>query len=124
MPRPSLVVAASALWLFCAATVAPATSQQPLAQPTLNPATSEIAFVSGGDIWVGPAAGGVAHLLVSHEAEESRPLYSPDGARLAFESDRAGSADLYVLELGTGELTRLTWSDAGESLDAWAPDGA
>jgi Tol biopolymer transport system component len=31
-----------------------------------------------------PAVGGEARLLVSHPANESRPLYSPDGRKLAF----------------------------------------
>ena len=52
-------------------------------QPALCPTRPEIAFVSGGDIWVVPAKGGEAHLLVSHPADDSRPLYSPDGNRLA-----------------------------------------
>ncbi len=94
-----------------------------LAQPGIRPDGREIAFVAGGDLWVVPGGGGDAHLLVSHEAEERRPLYSPDGTRLAFTSDRAGSHDLYVLQLETGELTRLTWGDDDELLDAWSPDG-
>ncbi len=94
-----------------------------LAQPALSPDGSEIAFVQGGDVWAVPAAGGAAHLLVSHAANESRPLYSPDGTRLAFVSDRAGSDDLYVLDLASGAVTRVTFGDGGESLDAWSPDG-
>ena len=54
-----------------------------LSEPTLCPTRPEIAFVSGGDIWVVPSKGGEARLLVSHPAEESRPLYSPDGNKLA-----------------------------------------
>ncbi|HYK19788.1 MAG TPA: hypothetical protein VEV42_03580, partial [Pyrinomonadaceae bacterium] len=48
-------------------------------EPSLSPDRKEIAFVSGGDIWTVPATGGVASLLVSHPANEARPLYSPDG---------------------------------------------
>ena len=64
----------------------------------------EIAFASGGDIWTVPAAGGEARLLVADPATESRPLYSPDGKRLAFVSTRTGNGDIYVLTLATGEL--------------------
>ena len=39
-----------------------------MTQPALCPTRPEIAFVSGGDIWVAPAKGGEAHLLVSHPA--------------------------------------------------------
>jgi len=94
-----------------------------LHHPAPNPDGSEIAFVSGGDIWVVPASGGTAHLLVSHEANESHPLYSPDGGRLAFVSNRAGDNDIYVLNIASGEVRRLTFGDGGEELDAWSPDG-
>jgi Tol biopolymer transport system component/C-terminal processing protease CtpA/Prc len=92
-------------------------------QPALCPTRPEIAFVSGGDIWVAPAKGGEAHLLVSHPAEEARPLYSPDGTRLAFVSTRTGTGDIYVLTLATGDLKRLTFDDRMDQLDAWSRDG-
>ncbi|MDQ2947159.1 MAG: hypothetical protein M3Y27_14690, partial [Acidobacteriota bacterium] len=70
-------------------------------EPALSPDRSEIAFVSGGDIWTVPAAGGIARLLISHPATESRPMYSPDGRRLAFVSTRTGNGDIYVLTFTT-----------------------
>lgn len=94
-----------------------------LAEPSLSPDAREIAFVSGGDIWTVPAAGGVASLLVTDAATEGRPIYSPDGRELAFTSTRGGYANIYVLTLATGKVRRLTWADATEQLDAWSPDG-
>jgi tricorn protease len=94
-----------------------------LTEPSLCPTRPEIAFVSGGDIWVAPAAGGDAHILVAHPAEESRPLYSPDGTKLAFMSTRTGGGDIYILTLATDELKRLTFDDGLEQLDAWSRDG-
>src|SRR5688572_28203295 len=94
-----------------------------LAEPSLSADGAEIAFVSGGDIWTVPAAGGTASLLVTDAATEGRPLYSPDGRELAFTSTRAGAANVYVLTLATGKLRRLTFSDANEQLDGWSRDG-
>ena len=94
-----------------------------LGEPAISPDKSEIAFVSGGDIWTVPAKGGEARLLVSHPATESRPLYSPDGKQLAFTSTRTGAGDIYVLTIATGETKRLTHSDTPDMLDAWSPDG-
>lgn len=94
-----------------------------LYDPAISPDRSEIAFVSGGDIWTVPAAGGEARLLVSHAATESRPLYSPDGRKLAFVSTRTGNGDVYVLTFATGTLARITWDDGLDQLDAWSPDG-
>ena len=94
-----------------------------LTEPSLCPTRPEIAFVSGGDIWVAPSNGGEAHILVAHPAEESRPLYSPDGTKLAFMSTRTGGGDIYILTLASDELRRLTFDDGPEQLDAWSRDG-
>src|SRR5712691_6756630 len=92
------------------------------AEPGISPDGSTIAFVSGGDIWEVSARGGDARLLVSHPATESRPLFSPDGKRLAFASSRTGNGDVYVLTLATGDLTRLTFDDASELVTGWSSD--
>ncbi len=92
-------------------------------QPALCPARAEIAFASGGDLWVAPSSGGQAKLLVSNAASESRPIYSPDGTRLAFLSDRSGAANIYILTIATNTLTRLTFDNVAEQLDGWSRDG-
>ncbi len=94
-----------------------------LTEPSLAPDRREIVFVSGGDVWSVPAGGGTAQLLVAHPATESRPLFSPDGKRLAFASNRTGNGDIYVLNLETNDLSRLTFDDNADNLDAWSRDG-
>jgi Tol biopolymer transport system component/C-terminal processing protease CtpA/Prc len=106
---------------LCVLTASAATPY--LTEPNLCPTRPEIAFVSGGDIWVAPAKGGEARLLVSHPSDETRPLYSPDGTKLAFVSTRTGNGDIYVLTFGTGELKRLTFDDGMDQLDSWSRDG-
>ena len=118
MIRTLLALAALAIAATAAEKSAPS-----FADPALCPTRSEIAFISGGDIWVVPVNGGDAQILVSHPATESRPLYSPDGTKLAFISTRTGDGDIYVLTLATGELKRLTFDDGLEELDAWSRDG-
>jgi tricorn protease len=105
---------------------APSSPPQPtpsLAEPSLSPDHHEIAFVSGGDIWTVPFTGGVARLLISHPANESRPLWSPDGTRIAFVSTRSGNGDIYVMSLAGGELRRVTFDDVNDQLDGWSRDG-
>src|SRR5215208_5425466 len=113
--------------ILCAALIAAAVSAPaPLSsfgEPGISPDGSTIAFVSGGDIWEVPARGGDARLLVSHAATESRPLFSPDGARLAFTSTRTGNGDVYTVALLNGDVTRLTFDDASELVTGWSPDG-
>lgn len=94
-----------------------------LTEPAMSPDRREIAFVSGGDIWTVSSNGGTASLLVSHPATESRPVFSPDGKRLAFVSNRTGAGDIYVLNLETNDLSRVTFDDSLDNLDAWSRDG-
>ncbi|MEO7789055.1 MAG: S41 family peptidase [Vicinamibacterales bacterium] len=103
----------------------PAEPPPPLAsfgEPAISPDRSEIAVVSGGDIWTVPVNGGDARLLVSHEANDSRPIYSPDGTRLAFVSDRTGGGDIYILTLASGVLRQVTFDDGLDRLDGWSRD--
>ena len=94
-----------------------------MAEPSLSPDHQQIAFVSGGDIWTVSASGGDARLLVSNPATESRPLWSPDGTRLAFVSTRSGNGDIYVLTLASGDVKRVTFDDVNDALDNWSRDG-
>ncbi len=91
--------------------------------PALSPDATEIAFVSGGDIWTVPATGGDAHLLVSHPDYDSRPIYSPNGKYLAFTSTRSGNGDIYLLDLGSNELKRITFDDGFDDASSWSVDG-
>jgi tricorn protease len=102
---------------------APAPPAPSLSEPGISFDGTEIAFVSGSRIWIAPARGGAAHLVVDESASEERPLFSPDGTRLAFVSRRTGNGDIYVVTLATGALRRITWDDGYDQLDAWSRDG-
>ncbi|HSR41072.1 MAG TPA: hypothetical protein VLL48_02845, partial [Longimicrobiales bacterium] len=132
MPTPTVLAGlrravASALALAAVPPVgleAQASASPALYEPGISPDGSEIAFVSGGDVWTVPSSGGDARLLVSHSATESRPLWAPDGDRLAFNSERDGSLDVYVLELSDGSVSRITRNSGSEYLEGWSRDGA
>jgi len=55
---------------------------------------------------------------------DTHPRWSPNGTKILFESNRAGSSQLYVLDLSNGgEPTKLTNIATGASGGIWSPDG-
>ena len=52
------------------------------------------------------------------------PAWSPDGRSLAFASDRAGSFDIWVLDLASKRARRLTDAPSLDVRPTWSPDGA
>lgn len=120
----------STLWMLFALfalplhAATPATARVAMSQPSVSPDGSQIAFVADGGIWTVASNGGDAHLLVADDGgNDSRPLYSPDGKQLAFQSDTGGEGSgIYVLDLASGALRRLTWADGSNQLDAWSRD--
>lgn len=124
MSFSNVKIIASFLFLFSFAYSVDAQIAAPyMTEPAISPDRKEIAFVSGGDIWSVASTGGAAQLLVSHPATESRPVYSPDGRKLAFVSNRTGAGDIYVLDFATNDLRRITFDSALEQLDGWSKSG-
>lgn len=52
------------------------------------------------------------------------PALSPDGSRLAFQSRKDGNWEIYVLDLLSGQITRLTHDLAYDGAPTWSPDGS
>jgi TolB protein len=61
--------------------------------------------------------------LTSNRSIEVSPSFSPDGRRVAFVSDRGGTPQVYVKDLGSGEEKRLTYRGPYNSNPAWSPTG-
>ena len=52
------------------------------------------------------------------------PAWSPDGRKLALTLSRDGNLDIYMLELATQALTRITSDDAIDTEPEWSRDGS
>lgn len=61
--------------------------------------------------------------LTSGLGHDDDAVWSPDGKRIAFDSDRDGSGlfNLYLLDLSSGDLQRLTNVAANDVTPAWRP---
>ena len=123
MSRPVRWSVAAAV-LFASLTPRPAAAQgtRLLRQPTIS--ERHVAFTYGADVWIVDRAGGVARRLTSTPAVESDPQLSPDGRFVAFTSNRAGSAAVYVVAVEGGDPVRLTWHPSPAYARGWTPDGS
>lgn len=61
--------------------------------------------------------------LTSDPASDVQPVFSPDGRRIAFASDRGGNWDIWVIGVDGGPPLRVTNTPHEEMHPGWSPDG-
>ena len=89
----------------------------------ISPDGTEIVFCYKGDVYKVPAQGGIATQLTTQASYEANPVWSPDGKKIAFASDRNGNFDLFIMPANGGVAQRLTSHSASEIPSAFTPDG-
>lgn len=115
-----LLISALLFSIFLAVGPAPVTAQ--------NDGVSQIVFVSERDgnpeIYIMDADGNNVRRLTNDPSLDFGPVWSPDGSRIAFCSDRAetGIFDIYLMDADGGNLVRLT-SSGDNKYPSWSPDG-
>src|SRR5579862_7681928 len=125
MPRFRLATYFAVLALTLA-TAVQTHAQEPIRfarTPDISPDGKLVAFSYLGDIWVVEAIGGVARPVTMHEKHDINPVFSPDGKKIAFSSNRHGSYDVFVVPVQGGKPTRLTFDSADDFANSWSPDG-
>ncbi|MBK7940605.1 MAG: PD40 domain-containing protein [Flavobacteriales bacterium] len=122
MNRAILRAAHVALLLLPALLHAQQDTARWLRNAAISPDGRTIAFCYQGDIWRVPAEGGDAAPLTTNEAFDHSPVWSHDGTRLAFTSNRHGGNDVFVMPAGGGAPTRLTFHGSGETATDFTPD--
>ncbi len=77
------------------------------------------------DIWVADLQRGTRMRLTFDAADDLNPVWSPDGTRIAFTSDRKHERDIYQkLADGSGQDELLLESKDGQkNVEDWSPDG-
>lgn len=97
-------------------------------EPAISAQGNRLAFVQMEedlDIWQidlrKPAERTPATKFISSTWNDSNPLFSPDGRKILFASNRSGKASLWICD-SDGSNPRLLTSDSAGSAD-WSPDG-
>jgi tricorn protease len=117
-----------AILAACLFTALGTLAQQPVDRPLLIGRVainqSHIAFTYAGKIWLVERSGGTAKRLTTTPNEETNPVYSPDGKRIAFSRSNGNDWDVFIAPAdGSGEPARVTMMPEDDFVTAWSPDG-
>ena len=100
--------------------------------PAISPDGDLIIFISDrnqtapyGNLWLMNSDGSGQRALVEQgEYMEIGPTWSPDGTKIAFQSNRqGGNPDIFIYDLESGELINFTQHPNIDANPAWSPDG-
>ena len=94
--------------------------------PAVSPKGDAVAFIRASQIWTAPLDGSrpaqqLVHIREGVSTDQLR--WSPDGARLAFVSDRGDHGFIAVYDATAKSLTYMDPSVDHDSNPAWSPDG-
>jgi Tol biopolymer transport system component/serine/threonine protein kinase len=101
-------------------------------QPSISPRGNRLAFVETKpidiDIWevgiVGsPPTGRPPRKILSSSRMDSGQQYSPDGRKIAFESDRSGASEIWISDGDGANALQMTRLGTAGGTPRWSPDG-
>jgi len=104
-----------------------------VSSPEISPDGRQVIFSRGfidkindqsqSNLWVVDTEGERVRELTHGNWRDSSPVWSPDGKRIAFLSDRDGTRQIHVMWMDTREVAQLTHLTEGASNLSWSPDG-
>jgi Tol biopolymer transport system component/imidazolonepropionase-like amidohydrolase len=106
-------------------TVSFETSQGTQMNLDVSPDGETIVFDLLGDLYTVSRSGGAATRLTGGMSMDRQPVFSPDGSRILFVSDRSGNENLWLVD-ADGSNPRPLTSERGDFHFAepeWSPDG-
>lgn len=75
------------------------------------------------ELWITRSEGGWARQLTLTHSFCQQPVWSPDGTKIAFSSDKGGNFDIWILDMATWKMEQATFHEVMDVKPAWSPDG-
>lgn len=104
-----------------------------LGSPNISPDGKHILFTRrwvdkmedryASNLWIVDVDGARIRELTHGDWRDSSPVWSPDGTKIAFLSDRDGSTQIHIMWLDTREVAQLTHLERSPRGLVWSPDG-
>lgn len=96
------------------AQVSSAITPQWVRYPAISPNGETIIFTYKGDLYRVPSDGGQATRLTFHKAHDYKAVWSQNGEKIAFASNRFGNFDVFVMDARGGNASRLSYHSTDE----------
>lgn len=103
------------LFLFVSLSIFGQNNPQWMRYSSISPNGKHIVFTYKGDLYKVPSSGGNAVQLTFHKAHDYMAVWSKDGSKIAFASNRYGNFDVFVMNANGGKANRLTFHSTNES---------
>ena len=104
--------------------IAQPANDRPLLISRVSINQTHIAFTYAGKIWLVERTGGAAKRLTNTPNDETMPVFSPDGRRIAFSRSNGNDWDVFIAQAdGSGEAVRVTMMPEDDFVTSWSPDG-
>jgi dipeptidyl aminopeptidase/acylaminoacyl peptidase len=87
-------------------------------------ARGQLAYIKDGHVWISSLDGGKPERLFFDRGKDSDLVWSPDGTRLAFVSDRHDHSFIGIFTSKNAPLVYLAPSTNKDLSPVWSPDGA
>lgn len=104
-----------------------------VSDPQVSPNGRRVVYVRNGmdvmsdgkwsRLWLVGTDGGDNTPLTGRDVDESNPVWSPDGKRIAFTSSTDAGTEIFVVWVDSGKSTRLTQLNRSPSGLSWSHDG-
>lgn len=78
---------------------------------------------TNSSLWIVDSSGERIRELTHGNWRDTSPIWSPDGKKLAFLSDRDGTTQIHVMWMDTREVAQLTHLERSPDSLQWSPDG-
>jgi Tol biopolymer transport system component/C-terminal processing protease CtpA/Prc len=104
--------------------IADSLAQSPLwmRYPAISPDGKSIVFSNKGNLYKVAASGGTAIPLTLHPAHDYYPVWSKDGEKIAFASNRYGNFDVFVIGKNGGTPKRLSFHSSNDYPSSFSID--